>query len=308
MSLAANSKAARRNGTIDASARAVAALKRETAARAARAAGASKRGTGRSGVAASSAPRKGMDPAHPDVRAYTVMARTRDGLKPFGVHAASEDAVAAMFKQGGPGRFFTLTDSRGKRVTSVDREQGYRYKATLWWNAELRGHNGAKGAYENAREAKRRQREFCQQYERPVGSNGCGLMWKEEAAKTEARAAPVQDGAAKPLEQRWPASGVLTESQWFGHTVNSPDAFPALPTATQRPAKARAGSAEVLKEAEPESLEELEAENARLEQRLAAAEAARIQELKAANKKLRELLAVAEGKSQAGSECMAEAA
>ena len=90
----------------------------------------------------------------PDQRIYTVLVSTRSGTAVYKAWEKNDDAMNAHFgaadKEGH--RYFSFKDIRGKEITNVDLQAGWRYKMTLRWNDEKIARDGSLGDWQDIRQ------------------------------------------------------------------------------------------------------------------------------------------------------------
>lgn len=90
----------------------------------------------------------------PDRRIYTVLISTRGGTSVYKAWEKNDDAMNAHFgeadKEGK--RYFSFKDIRGKELTNVDLQAGWRYKMTLRWNDDKIARDGSLGDWQDIRE------------------------------------------------------------------------------------------------------------------------------------------------------------
>jgi hypothetical protein len=90
----------------------------------------------------------------PDRRIYTVLISTRGGTSVYKAWEKNDAAMNAHFgeadKEGK--RYFSFKDIRGKELTNVDLQAGWRYKMTLRWNNDKVARDGSLGDWQDIRE------------------------------------------------------------------------------------------------------------------------------------------------------------
>ena len=124
-----------------------------------------------------------------DRRIYTVLVSTRGGTSVYKAWEHSDDKMNEHFGAADAEgkRFFSFTDVRGKTLTNVDLHAGWRYKMTLRWNPEKDAHDGSKGDWQDIRQwyserdskreaarNEREQRDIAQQKIHPSRFQGLG--------------------------------------------------------------------------------------------------------------------------------------
>ena len=86
-----------------------------------------------------------------DRRIYTVKVSTRDGTAIYKAWEHTDNDMDNHFRDADR-RFFSFTDVRGKTIHNVDVNSGWRYKMTLRWNPHKVAHDGTKGDWQDLRQ------------------------------------------------------------------------------------------------------------------------------------------------------------
>lgn len=90
----------------------------------------------------------------PDQRIYTVLISTRGGTAVYKAWEKNDDAMNAHFGAADRAgkRYFSFKDCRGKELTNVDLQAGWRYKMTLRWNDKKIARDGSEGDWQDIRQ------------------------------------------------------------------------------------------------------------------------------------------------------------
>lgn len=151
-SMAANTKAGRRNGSFKRSQQAI---------------------HGRHQRNKGSAQNYPREERKRDCRIYTVKVSTRDGTAIYKAWEHTDNDMDNHFRDSEQ-RFFSFTDVRGKTLHNVDVNSGWRYKMTLRWNPHKAAHDGSNGDWQDLRqwyhEREQRGEQPVQKYQKPYAS------------------------------------------------------------------------------------------------------------------------------------------
>ena len=90
----------------------------------------------------------------PDQRIYTVLISTRGGTAVYKAWEKNDDAMNAHFGEADRAgkRYFSFKDCRGKELSNVDLQAGWRYKMTLRWNESKVARDGSQGDWQDIRQ------------------------------------------------------------------------------------------------------------------------------------------------------------
>ena len=86
-----------------------------------------------------------------DRRIYTVKVSARNGTAIYKAWEHTDEDMDNHFRNA-ERRFFSFTDVRGKTIHNVDVNSGWRYKMTLRWNPHKFAHDGSKGDWQDLRQ------------------------------------------------------------------------------------------------------------------------------------------------------------
>jgi predicted DCC family thiol-disulfide oxidoreductase YuxK len=159
-----------------------------------------------------------------DRRIYTVKVSTRDGTAIYKAWEHTDNDMDNHFRDADQ-RFFSFNDVRGKTIHNVDVNSGWRYKMTLRWNPHKVAHDGSKGDWQDLRqwhhEREQRREHQEKKYQAPPASpqheeeKKVHEMNQQEIASQEMLPAITvvykpQGGKGAPQQQEDPKPPALT--------------------------------------------------------------------------------------------------